>query len=331
MKHCFVLNPYAGKGKMTRELNRQIREVCERTGADYEIHMTVGVGDATEYVRWAAEAYEGEALRFYACGGDGTLCEVVNGVMQANEPERLSVGLIPSGTGNDFVRNFEGGETFFDIEAQLEGSEMTVDVMRCNDMFAVNMVNIGFDCEVVCKTVDLKKKKWVPSKTAYMAGLAATLAKKPGVRLSLTIDDRKPLHKEYLLTTYAVGGFCGGGFHSNPKAELDDGFIDCLVVRNISRTKFLSLVGAYKKGVHLVPKYERLVKSTKAKHVQMSFDEPTHISVDGELIVAESLELTLLPGALRFALPRGAAYVKAEAAETVEETAEEKAEEKAGA
>ncbi len=323
MKHCFVINPYAGKGKMTEELNGRIRQVCREAGVDFEIYMTVGEGDATDYVKRTAAGLADGELRFYACGGDGTLCEVVCGVMSLPDPDRVSVGLIPTGTGNDFVRNFTGRDFFFDIEAQLGSSEMRVDLLRCNEMYAVNMVNIGFDCEVVCKTVDLKKKKWLPSKTAYVAGLVATLAKKPGVKLTLTIDDRKPIHKEYLLTTYAVGGYCGGGFHSNPNAKLDDGLIDCLVVRDISRTKFVSLVGSYKKGTHMVPKYERLLKGIKAKHVQMSFDEPTHISVDGELITTDHLELTVLPGALRFLIPVGASYGGAETVEA--EQAEEEA------
>ncbi len=308
MKHCFIINPYAGKGKRTEELNGKIREVCKAAGVDFEIYMTVGEGDATEYVVKTARSHSDEELRFYACGGDGTLCEVVCGVMRLDDPGAVSVGLIPTGTGNDFVRNFTAPENFFAIQAQLEGEEMPIDLLRCNDMYAVNMVNIGFDCEVVCKTADLKKKKWLPSKSAYVAGLVATLAKKPGVKLTLAIDDRKPIHKEYLLTTYAMGGYCGGGFHSNPNACLDDGWIDCLVVRDISRTKFVSLVGSYKKGTHMVPKYERLLRGIKAKHVEMYFDAPTHISVDGELIVAEHLELTVLPKALRFSIPRGSAY-----------------------
>lgn len=162
MKHCFILNPAAGKGATALTLRETIEECAKRRQCDAEIYLTAGIGDATEYIKRRVAAEPDETFRFYACGGDGTLGEAVCGVMSLENHERVSLGLIPSGTGNDFVRNFEGGAQFFDIDAQLSATEQPIDLIRCNDRYAINMVNIGFDCEVVVKTVSLKKKKWSP-------------------------------------------------------------------------------------------------------------------------------------------------------------------------
>ena len=88
-------------------------------------------------------AESSERLRFYACGGDGTLGEVVNGAAGQVNAE---VGLIPIGTGNDFVRNFADAGDFFDIEAQVMGEARAIDLIKCNDRYGINVVNVGFDC-----------------------------------------------------------------------------------------------------------------------------------------------------------------------------------------
>ena len=97
--------------------------------------------------------------------GDGTFGEVVNGAVGVSG---VSVGVVPIGTGNDFVRNFSSGELFFDIDAQIDGQEERIDILKCNDKYAVNMINIGFDCEVVKKKEVFNKKPFMPSKLAYI-------------------------------------------------------------------------------------------------------------------------------------------------------------------
>ncbi|MBQ9783802.1 MAG: YegS/Rv2252/BmrU family lipid kinase [Clostridia bacterium] len=311
MKYCFILNPAAGKGEHTEALKQSIDSVCGERGVDYEVYRTACVGDATEYVKRRVAEDPSEQYAFYACGGDGTLCEVVCGAMRLPEDVQVSVGLIPSGTGNDFVRNFSERERFFDIEAQLDAEALPIDLIRCNGLYAINMINVGFDCEVVVKTARLKKKKLIPSKLAYVAGLVITLIRKPGVRMKLVTDGAEREDKPYLLNTYANGCFCGGGFHSNPNAELCDGKIDVLFVHNISRRKFISLVGDYKKGTHLQPKFGEILQNEKVDSVDLYFDDQTNVSVDGEVIQAKELHLSVLQGALRFLIPKGAAFLSA--------------------
>ena len=320
MKHCFILNPAAGKGKITSELTKKIESICTARGVDFEVHLTTGVGDATDYVcRTGADRTE--PIRFYACGGDGTLGEVTRGMMLLDNREGVSLGLLPIGTGNDFARNFSNKECFLDIEAQLDGEECEIDVIKINDdRYSINVTNIGFDCEVVCDMVRFKKSRFVPSKFAYIAGLAVTFVRKPSVDMMIAIDGGEPQKQHFLLTTFASGGFYGGGFHSNPMADPTDGQIDVLTVSDITRRRFIALVGDYKKGSHLTPKFEKVLKNRKAHTVDMFFEEDTNVSVDGEVIPFKELHLSVVPRAIHFVIPKGAALVHASREESVAAT-----------
>lgn len=305
MKYCFILNPAAGRGDLQDKIRSAIEGLTEDRKRDVELYLTVGVNDASEYVRRRVALDPLEEYRFYACGGDGTLCEVVNGVMALSERSRISVGVIPSGTGNDFVRNFTERDNFFHIPAQMDAETHAIDLIACNDMYAVNMVNIGFDCEVVDNTARFKRHPMIPGGMAYIAGLAVTLLKKPTLRAHIARDGEEERDCHYLLNTFANGAFCGGGFHSNPKSSLSDGYIDALFVNNIGRLKFVSLVGDYKKGTHLTEKFAKVLKNKKLRSVSFRFDKETNVCVDGELIRVKELVLSVLPLALNFLIPKG--------------------------
>jgi len=320
MKHCFVLNPAAGKGKIASELSEKIEETCRARGVGFEVYLTQGVGDATDYVlRTGAERTE--PVRFYACGGDGTLGETARGIMLLDNRKGVSLGLLPVGTGNDFARNFLNKENFLDLEAQLDGEECQIDVIKINDdRYSINVTNIGFDCEVVCDMARFKKSRFIPSKFAYIAGLAVTFVRKPSVDMTISIDGEEPKKQHLLLTTFANGGFYGGGFHANPKASPTDGYLDTLTVSDMTRRKFITLVGDYKNGTHLTPKFEKILKNRKANTVDLFFDEETNVSVDGEIIRFTELHLSIVPRALRFVIPKGSALLSATETESVAAT-----------
>jgi len=307
VRYYFIMNPFAGKGKYGEELRDKINKTCSERGVEYEIIETDSVSSLGNVVKEKAAARGSEEIAFFACGGDGTVCVTVNAIMALEDRSGVNLGIIPVGTGNDFVRNFGEREIFFDISAQLDATALSVDVLRCNDTYSINMINIGFDCEVVCKTVSVKKSPLVPSKLAYIVGLVATLVKKPGVTMKAAVDGGEYEDKKLLLTTFANGEFCGGGFHSNPKASLDDGMIDALFINNVSRMKFISLVGSYKKGTHLDnEKLVNIIKHQKFRSIDMIFDKETNISVDGEVIRAKEAHLSVQRAAFGLLVPKGA-------------------------
>ncbi len=304
MKHCFIINPASGKAKTKSGLEERIREACHALSCEYTVIYTLSVKDARRRILDFYLENSDEEIRFYACGGDGTLCETVRGVMALPDRENVSIGVVPVGTGNDFVRNFGQREKFLDIASQINGASVKIDLIKCNELYAINMINIGFDCNVVVKTNQVKSKKFMPSRLAYVCGLIMTLIKKPGVNMTLRTASGEE-RRELLLTTYANGKYCGGGFHSNPTAELCDGQIDTLFVNDISRLKFLSLVGKYKAGTHLSGKYDDILCCVKNKAYDITFDSPTPISVDGELFTVEEIHMECVPSALSVVIPEG--------------------------
>ena len=211
------------------------------------------------------------------------------------------------------MRNFTNKELFFDISAQIDGKASAMDVISCNDMYAINMINIGFDCEVVKKMVKIKRLPFVPSKLAYILGVLPTFITKPGVKVKATIDGDDTRELSLLLLTVANGCYCGGGFHSNPKALITDGKIDALFVNNIKRLRFLQLVSSYKKGTHLVPENASILSTADCSSLDFIFDGTQSISVDGEIIdVNGKLHIEMIRGGINFIVPKGSEFLKIE-------------------
>lgn len=308
MRHLFILNPCAGKKDNSGAWREKIESACQSRGADYLIHVTTGAGDACETVRSTLAASD-EPVRIYACGGDGTLNEIVNGVIGFSQAQ---ISVIPDGTGNDFVRNFSRPEQFLDIETQLDGEPIKLDAIRVNDRYCINMINIGFDCEVVRKTDSIKKSPLVPNGLAYLVGVLATLIRKPGVKAKISFDGSEPEDCRFLLTAIGNGAFCGGGYDSLPPASLRDGKMDFLGVSNLGRIKFLSLLGDYKKGKHLDGRAARYMRHVAANEITMDFGSEQAVCVDGEIVYENSVRLSVVPEAVSFSVPAGSELVQGE-------------------
>ena len=302
MKHFFILNPAAGKGKKFQEIIEGIRKVCSAREVDYEIHITENAGSATEFVREVCEKSE-ERVRFYACGGDGTVNEVARGLIGF---ENAELGVLPMGTGNDLVRNFGDKEKFFDIEAQLDGTVKKIDVIRYNDSYSINGMNAGFDCEVAKQAIKNRRNAFVPSKAAFILGVVQKLFSMPRVKAKLLLDGVEHPWHEFLLCAIGNGSFYGGGFCAAPISVLNDGVLDICLISPVSRMKFLSLVGSYKAGTHLEKiKDKSILNYEKCSKIEMIFDSPTDVSVDGEIETVDSLVITTEREAISFCIPRG--------------------------
>ncbi len=311
MKHYFIINPAAGQGKVQDELKGRIVASAEKNGADYEIYYTKCEGDAENYVRQICQTLEGEA-RFYACGGDGTFSEVANGMYGCSNAQ---ITVVPVGTGNDFVRNFDRPELFIDIDAQIRGEAVTTDVIRYNDRIAVNMINIGFDCYVAMRMNKIKRNKWVPRGCEYIAALVIEFCRKSGVTFStVSLDGEAFDEKAFLLGCLGNGSFCGGGFKSAPAADLRDGVLDICLVRNLNLFKCLKIIGKYKAGTFLTD-HEAMnyIIYKKIKSAHMTFGgEGQYISFDGEIKRIKELKIEVAPLAVKVSLPCGITVTKKE-------------------
>ncbi len=319
MKHFFIINPAAGKGGESSQIVGSIKKACAAVGAEYEIYMTTARGDAINFVRnKISEKPSVETWRFYACGGDGTLSEVVNGAINTDAKHTpgpipgVEVGCIPIGTGNDFVRNFTSPELFRDVTKQITADLIEIDCYSCGEgKYGINMINIGFDCDVAVKASEYKTRKFLPKSLAYIAGVVVMLRKNLGRVIHVTRDDGSEITKEFQLVSAANGGWCGGGFNSAPRCSLNDGLLDISLIDKVTRRDFIKLVGSYKSGKHLETKLgQRIVEYKQSRAVTFEFTEPTNVCIDGEIVKTDKLEISVMPCALTFAIPAGCRYGK---------------------
>ncbi len=309
MHTVFIINPAAGAGNDFRDLRNGIDLLRGQKAGDISVYETRGVGDAEMFVKKTLEEHPGDIL-FVACGGDGTLNEVLNG---ARGFANAVISVYPSGTGNDFVRNFPEAGDFKDPAAIVGGSEVVCDAIEVSGVMdgkyqtrlCANMINIGFDANVVEKSFDLKKRPFFSGSMAYLGGVFTTLVRKKGADLRIIADGETLADGEILLTSLANGSYCGGGVKSNPYASLQDGTIDLSVIRNVSRTKFIKLFPKYQKGVHLdIPGIEDIITNLKAKDITVSpFNGTMTVSIDGEICHCQELHIKVVPGAFRFMVP----------------------------
>ncbi|MBO4934947.1 MAG: diacylglycerol kinase family lipid kinase [Clostridia bacterium] len=302
MKHVFIINPNTVK-KLREKLISDIKAACEAEGVEWEIYYTDAPRDAEKHTRELAET--GVAYRVYACGGDGTLGEVANGAFGFPNVE---IAAIPGGTGNDFVRNFAPAEAFADIRRQIRGMACEFDLIKYNGRFAVNTINIGFDCAVVDYVERHRGRPLMKGSNSYTVAAFIEMFPMPKCSLKLTYDGRTE-EQRLTLCSIANGRYCGGGFKSNPLALLDDGKFDVFRAdEKVGRLGFLKLVGKYREGTHLeCEKMKDRLSYFRTDGMTVSSDKPFKFCVDGEVEEADELKLSVVPAAMRFVIPEGAA------------------------
>lgn len=307
MKQIFVVNPHAGK----QDRSTYITEYLKSIGSDAEVYVTQGPRDATLFVAERCRV-EQEPLRFYACGGDGTLNEVISGVMgcrlqDADCRKSVEVGCYPCGSGNDYVKCWPDVD-FFDLQAQLAAPSQEVDVMRLavagETRYCVNVMNYGFEAEV-CRTMDVVRR-WplMGGRMSYVSGIVHCLLHKRHNPCRITVDGEAWHSCDILLGSAANGRYVGGGFQCAPRAVVDDGWLEALCVDALSVPRFLKLIGFYKRGEHLdrVEMHD-VVHHRRVHSVVFEDDREFSIVVDGELIRCHRVEVECLPKAIKFVVP----------------------------
>lgn len=281
MKTVHILNPAAGQGGAVKYKDLE------------GVYITRGKYDATEFVKKTVA--EGEDVHFNVYGGDGTVNEVVNGLVGA--PCNASFSIVPVGTGNDLLRTFD-----------LSGLEsVKADVLTVSGKYAINAVNTGFDLDVVLKATEFKKKPFISGTLAYILGVVAVLCKKFGREMRIEYTDEKGNTEVYegacLLTVCGNGQYYGGGFHCSPAADISDGLIDLMIVKKVSRLKFISLVGKFMKGRHIdlqtlkpIKAFEKYMIFKKCKSVTIKNID--RICADGEIWDTNQVTVGIVPSAV---------------------------------
>ena len=300
MRHVFIINPAAGRSGRARELLEQIRRAFPE--GDHQVVYTTGAGDARRLAREAIE--QGGPVRLYACGGDGTLNEVVNA---AAGQAQAAVTNVPLGTGNDFLRMFgrEARDRFFDITALREGPQAALDLIDCNGFLGLDIVCLGVDARVAAGVHRFKGLPFIGKKLAYILSLIVTVWK--GITRYMEVEMGPIRHKgKTALVCVCNGQYYGGGFHPMPEAMPDDGMLDMLLVGDVSLLQFAQCVGKYAKGRY--KECSHLVRDWHGNAVTVSSPGEFAAVVDGEVLRGASFTVRLSEEKVNFFYPAGLSW-----------------------
>ena len=298
MKHYFIINPNAGAKDMTSFIFSELEKLT--TKIDYEVFVTTAPQDAYHFTKNICQNAS-EEIRFYACGGDGTLNEVLNGSFGFTN---ASITCVPVGSGNDYIKNFNRPDDFIKIEKLIAGKEVMVDAMLVNDRYTINICNFGFDAFVVENMLKFKNKAFIRGKMAYNFAVFYSLLYKMKHNCQIYLDDELTYDGNILLTAIANGKCYGGGYYCAPTARVDDGLLEACIVKSVSRRRFISLIKYYKSGEHVKhPKVMPYIIYQAAKKVDIIAEKPILYCMDGELEHANKISITNINKAVRFVIP----------------------------
>lgn len=296
MKHIFVINPTAGTKDITKKTISKIEAAFPEK--DYEIYITKEPLDALNFVRNTCIKNLTEELRFYSCGGDGTLNEVVNG---AYGFKNVSVACYPAGSGNDFIKYFGEKEDYLDIQKLKSGKEKYVDLLKLNDRFVINVFNLGFDANVAERMIKYKRLPLVSGKGAYILGIIVSFFHKLTTEMTVTVDDNIIYEGNGVLTAVSNAICYGGGFYCSPKAKVDDGLLDVVAVKKVNRSKFLKFIKYFKAGTHLdEPRLKDVIVYKQGKTVNIKTTKPVNYAIDGEMGKSDNITISVIPNAIKF-------------------------------
>ncbi|MDU5111335.1 MAG: diacylglycerol kinase family lipid kinase [Clostridium sp.] len=300
-KHYFIINPKAGKSDVSKVVAYEIENAFKGSIDEYSIYITKERNDAEEYTKFICNKEKNENIRFYACGGDGTLNEVINGVVGF---DNASVSVIPHGTGNDFINNFEESIGFYDIKKQISFESQKIDLIKINDTYAVNLCNIGFDAMVAENMNKFKKLPLINGQGAYTLSIFYSLFHKMTSNLEIKIDDREIIKGEFLLCVAANGLTYGGGYKGAPLAEINDGFIDLCIIKKVSRLKLIKLISVYKVGEHLNnEELKDYFIYKRCKTINIKSNDKFSTCIDGEIFEETNINISVVENAVEFLSP----------------------------
>jgi diacylglycerol kinase (ATP) len=297
MKILVIYNPHAGGGR-ARRLLPGIRQTLAAQSIDAEVLLTNARGHATTL---AEERDLSPFDAVVASGGDGTLFEVLNGVMRNPGAHKPALGLIPNGTGNAFMKELglrtSDWRKAIDIIAR--NQPRTIDVGRLQAQgqawFFLNVVGMGLIADIAATAARLK---WLGN-SAYTLAVLLRLPWLKAQRLRLEIDG-KTVERDGVFVEVANSAYTGTSFLIAPKARLDDGLLDVVLLKPVSRIGLLRLLRTVYDGSHIRhPQVEYL----QVRSITVTEPAPGQLVPDGELLGMSPAQFECLPGAVRFLWP----------------------------
>ena len=299
MKHIFIVNTVAGEHSCLDEVMKAIAN--EKEVIDYEIFTPNSAKDNIDKIKAYLEAHPDEEVRFYACGGDGTINKVSSGIYGY---PNASLAVLAYGSGNDYIKYYADLQTFRDVEKVMHGTEKRVDIMQVNNRFALPATHFGLDSKVAKTMHIIRRYPVIGGKMCYP--IAVFWAFLTGMRTRCTVyaDGEKLNDGKICLCTIANGRYVGGSYKCAPRSSNEDGLLEVCLIKPISRFKFMKLKKSYTVGEHLDdPQFKDIIVYRRAKQVVIEGKKGFCVSLDGEILEGEKIVVENKPQAIRFVVP----------------------------
>ena len=306
MKYIYIINGRADKAPQYREFFEQLKGIPHF----YEVYTTLGEGDATRYVRLYCDLHPEEEVCFVACGGNGIINGVASGLMGYLEtltshlsPFTFSMAILYfAGATEDFIINYPG-RNFRSVKEMLTGTVTPTDIIKVNDSYCLNVINLGFNSRVASRANELVAKG-KSAHEAYIRGVINAFLTSRFNRIRVSVGGERIARGLMVLCTIANGRRVGGEFNCAPDAKTDDGLIDVCYFRAMSLVRLLMLFPLYRSGQHIGSRPGRgKVLYRQAREVVVSSRDIIDIYLDSELLPGSHFEMKILPGALPLRLP----------------------------
>ena len=299
MKHIFIVNTVAGEHSCLDEVKNAIARESEVI--DYEIFTPNSAKDNISQIKEYLEAHPGEEVRFYACGGDGTINKVASGIYGY---PNASMAVLAYGSGNDYIKYYGDLQMFRNVENAIHGIEKRVDIMQVNDRYALNATHFGLDSAVAKTMNKIRRYPIIGGKMCYP--IAVLKAFFTGMRTKCTVyaDGEQLNDGKICLCTIANGKYVGGSYQCAPRSSNDDGLLEVCLIKPVSRLKFALFKKNYTNGTHLDnPKFEKYIVYRRAKQVVIEGGKGFCVSLDGEILKGERIVVENKQQAIRFVVP----------------------------
>lgn len=300
MQHVLIINPHAGKRDQTARFYAMADTLRTQHGLECQCMLTSCSGGAASMARSLAAS--GEAVRLYACGGDGTANEVANGI--AGYPN-AAMTVIPSGTGNDFLKNFgPDADRFSDIESLWDAPVFPLDLIDCNGHLCLTIACSGIDAQIADGIDQFRRVPLLHGRASYLCSVAVNGLLRPlGHAWTVTLDGI-PQTGKFALVSVCNGRHYGGGSTPVPEARMDDGILHTVLVRAVPRHVFARFFPAYSDGRWRDLPAD-LIQVVQARETVISAPAPFTTCLDGECFHWQEARLVLSPHRVNFFGPKG--------------------------
>jgi YegS/Rv2252/BmrU family lipid kinase len=287
MNIFLILNPTAGRYKGTKAIQKAA-PLLENRGIQCEVRVSKFPGHAVQLAQNFDHAkYEG----IVAVGGDGTLFEVLNGVLKKTHHFDLPIGQIPVGTGNSFIKDL-GIHSIEDAVDKIAGGKTKkVDVgffqYPGGENYFINLLGTGFVANVAHRAGKYKSL----GSLSYVLGVFEEVARLKPVPLEMTIDGNV-YHRDYIFTEICNSTKTGGNMIMAPDAKIDDGFLDIILLNDISKYNLLKVFPQIFKGTHIHDSHAEIFKGREIKIVT---ETPQRLTPDGEILGTTAIKVSIFP------------------------------------